>query len=104
MIKSNERATEVVDMVLDLFIELEANDEQLDFPVIYGIATEGIARYNLNDNHQDLTPLFETIINKVNPYPNYHNKPLQLQIYDLAYDDYLGRIGIGRIYQGKIKK
>ncbi len=102
--KYNQRATEVVDMVLDLFIDLKASDKQLDFPVIYGIATEGIAKYNLEDKNNDLTPLFETIMQNVKPYPDYNHKPLQLQIYDLAYDDYLGRIGIGRIYQGKIKK
>ncbi|MFW6308751.1 MAG: translational GTPase TypA [bacterium] len=101
--KSNQRATEVVDMVLDLFIDLRASDEQLDFPVLFGIATEGIAKYNLEDQSNDLTPLFDTILENVQPYPDFNDEPLQLQIYDLAYDDYLGRIGIGRIYKGKIK-
>ncbi|MFW6006554.1 MAG: translational GTPase TypA [Bacillota bacterium] len=103
MDKKNERAQEVEDMVLDLFIDLEANDEQLDFPIIYGIATEGIAKTDIQAESSDLTPLLETIIGHVQPYPDYNNKALQLQIFDLSYDDYLGRIGIGRVYQGSIQ-
>ncbi|MFW6022110.1 MAG: translational GTPase TypA [Halanaerobiaceae bacterium] len=101
--KNNQRAEEVIDMVLDLFIELDANDKQLEFPVVFGIAKDGIARYSLDDDSQDLSPLFETIIENVNSYPDYNNQPLQMQVYDLAYDDYLGRIGIGRIYRGSMK-
>lgn len=104
MDKKNKRAKEVEDMVLDLFIDLNANDEQLEFPVVYGIATKGIVKKNINDVSSDLTPLFETILEHVKPYPDYDNQSLQMQIYDLAYDDYLGRIGIGRIYKGSIKK
>ncbi len=101
--KKNQRAVEVVDMVLDLFIDLKADDDQLEFPVLYGIATEGVARHELQGESEDLTPLFNTILDNVEPYPDYSSRPLQLQIFDLAYDDYLGRIGIGRIYQGQIK-
>ncbi len=101
--KKNERAEKVIDMVLDLFIDLGADDQQLEFPVLFGVATEGIARYDLDDTSNNLSPLFETILKKVEPYPDLDNKPLQLQIYDLAYDDYLGRIGIGKIYQGTVK-
>ncbi len=101
--KRNERAEEVVDMVLDLFIDLKANDEQLEFPVVYGIAREGIAKLSPDDDSTDLTPLFETILCHVKPYPDYDHEPLQLQINDLAYDDYIGRIGIGRIYKGILK-
>ena len=104
MDKKNERAKEVEDMVLDLFIELNADDEQLKFPVIYGIATEGIAQKEIGDNSSDLTPLFDTIVEYVKPYPDYNERSLQMQIYDLAYDDYLGRIGIGRVYSGSINK
>ncbi|MFW6264712.1 MAG: translational GTPase TypA [Bacillota bacterium] len=102
MDKKNARAEEVKDMVLDLFIDLEADDEQLDFPIVYGVATEGIAYKDLEHDSNDLTPLFETIIEHVDSYPDYDQEPLQLQIYDLDYDDYLGRIGIGRIYKGTI--
>ncbi|MGM0421339.1 MAG: translational GTPase TypA [Bacillota bacterium] len=101
--KGHARPQEVEDMILDLFIDLKANDEQLEFPIVYGVATEGVAKYELDDDSEDLTPLFDTIIEQVESYPDKNDKPLQMQVYDLAYDDYLGRLGIGRIYQGKIK-
>jgi len=101
--KNNARPEEVKDMILDLFIDLHADDEQLEFPVIYGIATEGIAKHEIGEESDNLNPLFETIIENVKSYPDKNEKPLQMQVYDLAYDDYLGRIGIGRVYQGKIK-
>src|SRR6056297_952870 len=103
MDKNNERAKEVEDMVLDLFIDLQADDQQLEFPVIYGIAKDGIAKHEIDGDSKNLDPLFETIINHVKPYPDLDTKPLQIQVHDLAYDDYLGRIGIGRIYSGSIK-
>lgn len=103
MDKKNERAEEVVDMVLDLFIDLKASDEQLEFPIVYGIAKEGIATRNPDDEGTDLTPLFETVLEQVDLYPDYDTELLQMQVYDLAYDDYLGRIGIGRIYKGTLK-
>ena len=104
MDKNNERAEEVVDMVLDLFIDLQADDQQLEFPIIFGVAKEGIANLEIDGDSNNLEPLFNTIIEHVDPYPNYNDKPLQLQVHDLAYDDYLGRIGIGRIYSGSISK
>ncbi|HMA60806.1 MAG TPA: translational GTPase TypA [Halanaerobiales bacterium] len=103
MDKNNERAKEVEDMVLDLFIDLQADDQQLEFPIIYGIAKDGIAKYDIDGDSENLDPLFETIINHVKPYPDLDNQPLQIQVHDLAYDDYLGRIGIGRIYSGSIE-
>jgi len=102
--KNYARPEEVKDEVLDLFIELQAGNEQLEFPTVYGIATEGIARYSLAGDSDDLRPLFDTIIERVNSYPDKNDKPLQMQVYDLAYDDYLGRLGIGRIYEGCIQK
>ena len=104
MDKKNERAQEVEDMVLDLFIELNANDEQLEFPVVYGIATEGVATRQIGVESNDLTPLFFFFLEHIQPYPDYDDQSLQMQIYNLAYDDYLGRIGIGRVYKGNIKK
>ncbi len=104
MDKNNERAEEVVDMVLDLFIDLQADDQQLEFPIIFGVAKEGIANLEIDGDSNNLEPLFNTIIEHVDPYPDYNDDPLQLQIHDLAYDDYLGRIGIGRIYSGSISK
>ncbi len=102
--KKDERATEVVNMVFDLFVELNASDEQLDFPILYGIAREGIVKYEMEDDNDNIVPLFETIIKQVDSYPDLDDKPLQLQISSLAYDDYIGRLGIGRIYQGHIKE
>ncbi|MGM0413672.1 MAG: translational GTPase TypA [Bacillota bacterium] len=102
--KKNARPEEVKDMILDLFIDLNASDQQLEFPTVYGIATEGIAKYNLEDENDDLTPLFDTIIDRVESYPDRNAEPLQMQVYDLAYDDYLGRMGIGRVYQGRLEK
>ncbi len=102
--KKDQRAEEVVDMVFDLFVDLHATDEQLDFPIIYGIAKEGIAKKELEDESTDLSPLFETILNHVEIYPDYDEQPLQMQISALAYDDYIGRLGIGRIYKGTLKE
>jgi len=100
--KKDERAIEVVDMCFDLFVELGANDQQLDFPIIYGVAKEGIAMKTINDDSDDLEPLFECILKHVKPYPDNSDEPLILQVSSLAYDDYLGRLGIGRITRGSI--
>jgi GTP-binding protein len=102
--KKDQRAEDVVDMAFDLFVDLNANDEQLDFPIIYGIAKQGIAKRELEDESSDLSPLFDTIIEHVNSYPDYDNEPLQMQVSALAYDDYIGRLGLGRVYKGTIKE
>ncbi len=102
--KKNHRAEEVVDMVFDLFVELNANDEQLDFPILYGVAKEGIVKRELDDDNKDILPLIETIVQHAKPYPDKNEESLQLQISALAYDDYIGRLGIGRIYKGKIRE
>ncbi len=101
--KKDQRAEEVVDMVFDLFVDLNANDEQLEFPIIYGIAKEGIAKREMDDSSTDLSPLFETIVEHVAVYPDYDDEPLQMQISALAYDDYIGRLGIGRITKGVVR-
>lgn len=102
--KRDERAEEVVDMSFDLFAELGATDEQLDFPIIYGIAKQGIAINELDDERIDLEPLFELLLKHVEPYPDTRDEPLQLQVSTLGYDDYLGRLGTGRVTRGTIKK
>ena len=89
--------------VFELFLDLGANDEQLDFPVIYAIGRQGVAKYHLNDESKDLTPLLETILNKVNPANQDVSAPLRLQPFNLAYDDFLGRLAVGRIQEGKIR-
>ncbi len=102
--KKNHRAQEVVNMVFDLFVELDATDEQIEFPVLYGMAKKGIIQYELEDEGTDLTPLFDTIVKHVNPYPDKDSESLQLQVSSLAYDDYIGRLGVGRIFSGTIKE
>lgn len=131
--KRDARIDEVVDEVYELFMDLEANDRQLDFPILYGIARQGIVvrdpkeveglsveagSYTDADgrpmklkksakgmNGLDIKPLFETIVEHCSPYPQEKaEEPLQLQISALAYDDYIGRLGIGRITKGRIKE
>lgn len=101
--KKDARAEEVVNMTFDLFCELNASDEQLDFPIIYGIARDGIAKYSLEDESTTIEPLLETILKQCSPYEGSEKDNLQLQISNLAYDEYIGRLGIGRITKGTIK-
>lgn len=104
MDKQDQRATEVIDEVYDLMLELNATDDQLDFPILYGVAREGIVRYEWTDKNNDIVPLFETIIHHTQTYPNLMDEPVQMQISALAYDDYIGRLGIGRVYKGTLKE
>lgn len=101
--KKDQRAEAVVDLTFDLFVELGATDAQLDFPIIYGIAKEGIAKQNLEDESTDLSPLFETIVKHVSPFEGDASAPLKLQVSSLAYDDYVGRLAVGRIMRGTLK-
>ena len=101
--KGNARPEEVVDMTFNLFMELNATDEQLDFPIIYGIAKEGITQYNLEEKGTNVEPLLETILKQVEPFAGNESDPLQLQISNLDYDNFLGRLGVGRINKGSIK-
>ncbi|OOB79326.1 MAG: GTP-binding protein TypA [Epulopiscium sp. Nuni2H_MBin003] len=102
--KPNNRAEEVVDMTFDLFVDLNATDEQCDFPVLYGIGKQGIIQYELDQASKNIEPLLETIIEQVGEYKKQDDMPLQMQISALAYDDYIGRLGIGRVYKGIIKE
>jgi len=101
--RKDQRAHEVIDMVFDLFVKLGATDEQLDFPIVYAIAREGIAKKEMEDTSTDLSPLFDTILEHVQPYPDKGAEPLQLQITNTSYDDYIGRIAIGRVTRGTVK-
>ena len=122
--KKDARIDEVVDEVYELFMDLEANDDQLDFPILYGIARQGIAvndpkdveAINIGEGDAkikkspkgygglDIEPLLECIVKHCDPYPGRDDEPLQMQVSTLAYDDYIGRLGIGRITRGKIKE
>jgi len=97
------RPEEVIDEVLDLFIELGADDDQLEFPVVYASSREGYAILGLEDEKKDLEPLFKTIIEHVPAPSGDFDKPLQLLVSNIDYDDYVGRIAIGRIDRGNIR-
>ena len=101
--RPDQRASEVVDEVLDLFIELEADDDQLDFPVVYASARSGFAKLTMDDVSEDLEPLFQVILDTI-PAPDVEvDKPLQMLANTLDYDSYVGRIVIGRVVRGTIK-
>lgn len=101
--KPNARPLEVVDKVLDLFIELEATDEQLDFPVIYVSGKAGIAKADINAEATDLKPLFDIILEKVPAPQGELEAPLQVLVSNVDYDEYIGKIAVGRIERGTIK-
>lgn len=102
--KKDQRAEEVVDEVYDLFLDLNANDEQLDFPILYGVAREGRVQYDLNTPSDNIDPLFDTILKRCDVYPDNDDKPAQMQVSALAYDEYIGRLGIGRVYNGILRQ
>ena len=93
----------VLDQVMELFIELDANDDQLDFPVVYTSAKNGVAKMNLSDSDGDMSCLFETIIKTINPPACDENGPMQMLVSNIDYDDYVGRIAVGRLERGIIK-
>src|SRR3954465_14785204 len=100
--RENARPHQVVDMVFDLFVELKATDEQLDFPIIYTSAKNGVAMRELQEKNEDMTPLFEAIVQHVPP-PNVSSQPFfQMLVSNLHYSEYLGRIALGRIVSGRI--
>src|SRR5262245_35218754 len=100
--RENARPHQVVDMVFDLFVELKANDEQLDFPIVYASAKNGFAVRELKDQHQDMAPLFRVIVKDVPP-PRISTEPFfQMLVSNLDYSDYLGRIALGRIVSGHV--
>lgn len=101
--RPDRRIEAVVDEVFDLFVTLEANDEQLDFPVVYACARDGQATHDPDVPGTDLGPLMERILEVPSP-PDNREEPLQMQVATLGYDDYLGRIAVGRIYRGTITK
>ncbi len=97
------RPEEVVDEVLDLFIELGADESQIEFPVVYASGRNGYAFVNENDSKENLMPLFETIIKEVPAPQGDKEGPLQILISNIDYDDYVGRIGVGRVERGSVK-
>ena len=102
--KDGAEPDRVMDEVFDLLVALDANEEQLEFPVLYAAARDGYAKWDIDDENKDMTPLFEAILEKV-PYPKGSSEePTQAQVFTLDSDNFVGRIGISRIFNGKIKK
>ena len=102
--KPNARPEEVIDEVFELFLELGADDEQLDFPIIYASAREGFARYNLEDTNMGMEPLFKTVIEHVQCPTGDINGSFQMLVTSLDTNEYLGKIAIGKIHRGKVRK
>ena len=101
--KPAARVEWVLDQVFELFLDLGANDEQLEFPVVYAIAKQGIAKRNMADESSDLTPLLETILEHVPVALGDVDAPLRAQPFNLGYDNFLGRLAVSRIYEGRVK-
>ncbi len=100
--RPDSRISEVIDEIIDLFIELGADDDQLEFTTIYASAKAGFAKYSLEDESESMQPLFETIIQKVEPPKGFMEEPLQMLVTTIEYDEYVGRIAVGRIVRGSI--
>lgn len=102
--RKDARAPEVLNEVYDLFIDLDATEDQIEFPVLYAIGKEGIAQSTLEEAGKDLAPLFETIVNEI-PAPSFDpSQPFQMLVADLDYSDFLGRLAIGKVANGSAKK
>src|SRR3989338_6028999 len=101
--KLSARPDEVLNMVFDLFVELGATDAQLDFKHIYTIAKAGIAKMEITDESHDLQPLFDLILKTVPVAEHKIDVPMRMQPANLAYDNYVGRLAVGRIYEGKVR-
>lgn len=102
--KPAARPDEVHELVLELFMDLGANDEQLNFTTVYAIGREGVAKRNLTDDSKDLNPLLDVILEKVSPASADISAPFRMQPFNLGYDDFVGRLAVGRIYEGVIKR
>jgi len=102
--RADARAKEVLDEIYDLFIDLDATEDQLDFPIIYTNARDGVAHRTPGDDSKDLLPLFETIVGRIPPPPGDPEATLQLQVMNLDYSEFLGRIAIARVFNGTLKR
>jgi GTP-binding protein len=101
--RGDARPAEVVDEIYELFLDLDANDEQIDFPILYAVSRDGTAKRKLEDNSENLQPLFDQIVASIPAPRELRNDSLQLLVANLDYNDYVGRLAIGRIFSGEIK-
>jgi GTP-binding protein len=102
--RPDARCQEVLNEIFDLFIDLDATEEQLDFPVVYAISRDGVAKLALEDESDSLEPLFEAILKHIPPPKGNPEAILQFQVANLDYSDYLGRIAIGRVFNGTLNR
>ena len=100
--RQDARPEEVINEVYDLFIDLDANDEQIDFPILYAISRDGIAKHELSEESQDLRPLFDQILKTIPAPVANPEAPLQVLVANLDYNEYVGRLAIGRIFNGRV--
>src|SRR6202008_2339669 len=100
--RSDARPSEVFDEIYELFLDLDATDPQIEFPILYSISREGIAKKNLADESKNLQPLFEQIVKTIPAPKQLRDDSLQLLVANLDYSEYVGRLAIGRIYSGEI--
>ena len=101
--RGDARPAEVVDEIYELFLDLDATDEQIEFPILYAVSREGIAKQKLEDQSENLQPLFEQIVQSIPSPKELRNDSLQLLVANLDYNDYVGRLAIGRIFSGEIR-
>ena len=101
--RSDARPAEVVDEIYELFLDLDATDEQIEFPILYAVSREGIAKRKLEEQSDNLQPLFEQIVQSIPSPKELRNDSLQLLVANLDYNDYVGRLAIGRIFSGEIR-
>src|SRR5437879_5487870 len=100
--RPDARVAEVLNEIYDLFIDLDATEDQLDFPVLYAVAKTGVAKSSMEDSSTDLRPLFDAIVKHIPPPMGDPDGVLQMLIANLDYSDYLGRLGIGRVFNGAL--
>ena len=100
--RHDARVTDVVNEVYDLFIDLDADDEQIEFPILYAVSRDGVAKHELDHEGRDLQPLFEEIVRTIPPPCGDEDAPLQMLVANLDYNDYVGRLAIGRIFNGSV--
>jgi GTP-binding protein len=101
--RHDARPDEVLNEIFDLFCDLEANDVQASFPTLYAVGKHGVAKKQLTDEGKDLTPLFEALLEHIPPPRGDADAPLQLLVHNIEHDDYVGRLGIGRVWQGRLE-